>query len=106
MDVSSERINEYVAKIAKKFNPEKIILFGSYGYGTPKKNSDVDILVIIDSKERPVDLAIQVRSMVPAPFPVDLIVRTPEQIKERLSMNDFFIKEIINRGKVVYERNS
>lgn len=106
MNVSGEKINVFVDKIAKKFEPEKIILFGSYGYGTSKKDSDVDILVIIDSKRRPVDLAIQIRSAIRAPFPVDLLVRTPKQIEKRLSMNDFFTKEIINRGKVVYERNT
>ena len=76
------------------------------GYGSPKKNSDVDLLIIIDSKKRPVDLAIQIRSEIPAPFPVDLLVRTPEQIEERLSMDDFFIKEIVTRGKVVYEKDN
>jgi len=106
VNVSSEEINEFVNKIAKRFKPEKIILFGSYGYGSPKKNSDVDLLIIIDSKKRPVDLAIQIRSEIPAPFPVDLLVRTPEQIEERLSMDDFFIKEIVTRGKVVYEKDN
>ena len=101
-----EKINEFVANIAKKFKPEKIILFGSYGYGNPNKDSDIDVLVVISSKKRPVDLAIQIRSAIPAPFPVDLLVRTPRQIEERLSMNDFFIKEIITKGKVLYERNS
>ena len=101
-----EKINEFVDKIAKKFKPEKIILFGSYGYGNPNKDSDIDVLVIISSKKRPVDLAIQIRSAIPAPFPVDLLVRTPRQIEERLSMNDFFIKEIITKGKVLYERDS
>jgi len=101
-----EKINEFVANIAKKFKPEKIILFGSYGYGNPNKDSDIDVLVIISSKKRPVDLAIQIRSAIPAPFPVDLLVRTPRQIEERLSMNDFFIKEIITKGKVLYERDS
>ena len=106
MDALYEKIEEFVDKIAKRFKPEKIILFGSYGYGSPKKNSDVDLLIIIDSKKRPVDLAIQIRSEIPAPFPVDLLVRTPEQIEERLSMNDFFIKEIVTKGKVVYEKDN
>jgi len=106
MNISREKISVFVDEITKKFKPEKIILFGSYGYGTPKKDSDVDILVIIDSKRRPVDLAIQIRSAIHAPFPVDLLVRTPKQIEKRLSMNDFFTKEIINRGKVVYERDN
>lgn len=103
---SEEKVNEFVDKIAKKFKPEKIILFGSYGYGAPNKDSDVDILVVIHSKKRPVDLAIQIRSAVRASFPVDLLVRTPKQIEKRLSMNDFFIKEIVTKGKILYERNN
>jgi predicted nucleotidyltransferase len=106
MNISTEKINEFVAKIAKKFKPEKIILFGSHGYDTPGKDSDVDMLVIIDSKKRPVDLAIQIRSALRAPFPVDILVRTPEQIEKRLSMNDFFIREILTKGKILYERNN
>lgn len=101
-----EKINEFVDKIAKKFKPEKIILFGSYGYGNPNKDSDIDVLVVISSKKRPADLAVQIRSAVRAPFPVDLLVRTPNQIEKRLSMNDFFIKEIVTKGRVLYERNS
>jgi len=103
---SEEKINEFVNKIAKKFKPEKIILFGSYGYGNPNKDSDIDMLVVISSRKRPVDLAVQIRSAVRAPFPVDLLVRTPKQIEKRLSMNDFFIKEIVTKGRVLYERNS
>jgi len=60
MNISRKKISVFVDEITKKFKPAKIILFGSYGYGTPKKDSDVDILVIIDSKRRPVDLAIQI----------------------------------------------
>jgi len=101
-----EKINEFVDKIAKKFKPEKIILFGSYGYGNPNKDSDIDMLVVISSRKRPVDLAVQIRSTVRAPFPIDLLVRTPKQIEKRLSMNDFFIKEIVTKGRVLYERNS
>lgn len=106
MNISTEKIDRFVDKIAKKFKPEKIILFGSHGYGTPAKDSDVDILVIIDSKKRPVDLAIEIRLAIRAPFPVDLLVRTPEQIEKRLSMNDFFIREIVTKGKTLYERNN
>lgn len=107
MSISNEEeINEFVDKIIKKFKPERIILFGSYGYGAPNKDSDVDVLVVINSKKRPVDLAIQIRSAIRAPFPVDLLVRTPKQIEKRLSMDDFFIKEIITKGKILYERNN
>jgi len=106
MNISNEEIERFVNKIAEEYKPEKIILFGSYGYGTPGEHSDVDMLVIINSKERPVDLAIQIRSAICTPFPVDLLVRTPQQIDERLSMNDFFIKEIVSKGRILYERDN
>lgn len=106
MNISNEEIERFVNKIAKEYRPEKVILFGSYGYGTPGKHSDVDMLVIINSKERPIDLAIQIRSTIRASFPVDLLVRTPEQIEKRLSMNDFFIKDIVSKGRILYERDS
>ena len=64
------------------------------------------MLVIIDSERRPVDLAIQIQLAVRPPLPVDLLVRTPKQIEKRLSMSDFFIREIVTKGKVLYERDN
>lgn len=98
-----QKIQSLAQEIGRKFHPNKIILFGSYAYGIPTQDSDVDLLVIMNTKRRSVEQAVVVRQSVDFPFPVDLIVRTPEQIDERLHLGDFFIKEILTRGKVLYE---
>ena len=99
-------IHGVVKQIAAKFKPEKIILFGSYAYGQPKPESDVDLLVIMDTllRSRQQRLAIS-RALSPRPFPMDIIIRTPEQLEERISMGDFFLLQVMTKGKVLYERN-
>ena len=92
-------------KIALEFHPEKIILFGSHAYGKPQWDSDVDLLIIMPFKGRPHRLAVDIKSRIVTPVAVDLLVRTPEEISKRLEMEDFFIREIIERGKVMYEAN-
>jgi predicted nucleotidyltransferase len=103
LSVSMKEIQEYVLRIAQTFKPQKVILFGSYAYGKPQEASDVDILVVMDTPLRSTEQAIQIRKTIRAPFPLDLIVRTPQEIKNRLLMGDFFIKEIFSKGKVLYE---
>ncbi|HSN76929.1 MAG TPA: nucleotidyltransferase domain-containing protein [Anaerolineae bacterium] len=92
-------------KIARRFEPERILLFGSYAYGTPTPESDVDLLIIMNTpfRSRQQRLAIS-RALSPRPFPLDIVVRTPEEIRERLALGDPFVHEITTRGKVVYER--
>ena len=92
-------------KIAEQFQPERIILFGSYAYGQPNEDSDVDLLVILPFDGLPVQKAIAIRQQVKSPFPLDLMARTPEQIQQRLEMGDFFIRDIMNNGQVLYEAN-
>ncbi len=101
--VEKKDIMDFVLKIVQRFKPQKVILFGSFAYGKPSEGSDVDILVIMNTSLRPVEQAIKIRRIVRAPFPLDLIVRTPKQIEERLSMGDFFIKEVLKKGWVIYE---
>ncbi len=96
-------LREVVRRIVRAVDPDKIILFGSYAYGQPHESSDVDLLVIMRTKQRPVEQAYAIRRTVEFPFPVDLLVRTPEQMEERLRMGDCFIREIVSRGKVLYE---
>lgn len=101
--VDMKEIREFAAKVARAFRPKKVILFGSYAYGRPEEASDVDILVIMPTPLRSVEQAIEIRRTVRSSFPLDLIVRTPEQIEERLSLGDFFIKEVLVKGRVLYE---
>lgn len=98
-----QKIQTLARDIVQKFHPSKIILFGSYAYGSPTADSDVDLLIIMKTKLRSVEQAVAVRRAVDWPFPIDLLVRTPEQIEERISLGDFFVKEVLSRGKVLYE---
>jgi predicted nucleotidyltransferase len=98
-------IRAVVQQIAEKFQPEKIILFGCYAYGNPRPESDVDLLVIMDTPLRSRQQRLEIsRALSPRPFPLDVIVRTPRQVEERIALGDFFLREITTQGKVVYER--
>lgn len=91
-------------RIKRNIQPKKIILFGSYAYGNPQGNSDIDLFLLIDSEEKPAKRRIKVSKLfLDRTYPLDFVVYTPGELKERLSMNDAFIKEIINKGKVLYE---
>jgi predicted nucleotidyltransferase len=104
LEKPTQRILQTLAKdIARKFHPQRIILFGSYAYGQPTRESDVDLLVIMQTTLRPIEQAVAIRQAVNTPFPMDLLVRTPEQIESRLSLGDYFFKEIVSRGRVLYE---
>jgi len=96
-----------ILKIAKaigaQFRPQKIYLFGSYAYGKPTVDSDVDLLVLMDTNLSNVQQAIQIRKAIRFPFASDLLVRTPKQLAERLALGDDFIHEIVTKGQVLYE---
>jgi uncharacterized protein len=95
-----------VQKIVQELKPEKVILFGSYAYGTPNPHSDVDLLVIMQTKASLKDRSWAVsRLLLPRPFPVDILVKTPKEVEKALESGDFFLKEIITRGKVLYDRS-
>lgn len=101
MDVIQAVANE----IAGRFDPERIVLFGSHAYGTPQPWSDVDLLVILDTQENPIDASQAIlHSLPPFLFSVDIIVRSPEALKNRIDMGDPFLKEVTRKGKVLYER--
>ncbi|HVS38078.1 MAG TPA: nucleotidyltransferase domain-containing protein [Gemmataceae bacterium] len=96
-------IRRFAREVAERFHPDKIILFGSYAYGTPHADSDVDILVVMPAyNER--SKARKIRMVVSATFPMDLIVRTPDNLKWRLAEGDSFLREITSKGKVLYEK--
>jgi predicted nucleotidyltransferase len=101
--VTQKTISDFARRIAEQFNPHKIILFGSYAYGKPTVDSDVDVLVIMPFEGKGVRKATEILLATDPSFPIDLIVRTPEQIKTRVELGDFFIREITKKGKVLYE---
>ena len=103
--VDIKEIKDLTSQIAREFNPDRIILFGSYAYGQPGNDSDVDILVVLPFKGKPVRKAIEIRNKVNAGVPLDLIVRTPEQVADRIAQNDWFMREILERGHTLYEAN-
>lgn len=81
-----------VRQIAEQFHPQKIILFGSYACRVPWPESDVDLLVVMETPLREVEQAIQISQQIDYRFGLDLIVRTPTRLKERLEMRDWFLK--------------
>ncbi len=103
--VDIKEIKNLTSQIVREFNPDRIILFGSYAYGRPGNDSDVDILVVLPFKGKPVRKAIEIRNKVNAGVPLDLIVRTPEQVADRVAQNDWFMREILERGHTLYEAN-
>jgi uncharacterized protein len=95
-------IRRFARQIAERFRPEKIILFGSYAYGKPHNESDVDLLVIMPARDI-VNQAIRIGLAFERPFSFDLIVRTPKQIERGLREADWFLREVIERGRMLYE---
>ena len=101
--ISRHAIKRFANEVARRFKPSRIILFGSYAYGRPTPDSDVDFPVIMSCKGRSLDAALHVRRTVEADFPLDLIVRTPAEVRKCLSLGDFFLREVMDKGIVVYE---
>ena len=101
--IPRERIQAYCDAIAREFRPRKIVLFGSYAYGQPTLDSDVDLLVVVTFRGNDVAKAIEIRSRFDTPFPLDLIVRKPEFIVRRERERDMFIELLMNEGQVMYE---
>lgn len=105
--VTDALLQEMTQRIVEAFHPYKVILFGSYAYGTPHEDSDIDLLVIMDSEESMSKRMIQVREVAKIPFlPMDILVYTPEEIEQRLKIGDFFFIEILEKGKVLYARDA
>ena len=104
--VSQHVIRAAAHRIGIQANPEKVILFGSYASGHPRPESDVDLLVIMQSKKKPAVRSAELSQLLePRPFPVDLLVRTPQEIRRRLALGDTFIRDILRHGRILYDRS-
>ncbi len=101
--VSNRTISTFARQIARQFNPQKIILFGSYAYGKPTEDSDVDILIIMAFNGRNPEKATEIWMATRPKFPIDIMVRKPAELKKRLKMGDFFLRDVVEKGKVLYE---
>jgi uncharacterized protein len=97
-----EAITELSQKIVQAFEPDQIILFGSYAYGTPHADSDVDLLVVMPYEGHPSYKAIEILNATNPPFAIDLLVRTPDELQQRLHLNDYFLQNIMAKGRVLY----
>jgi len=94
----------FARQVAERFQPEKIALFGSDAWGTAHADSDVDILVVMPARNQH-DQAVRIRCDVPAPFPMDLLVRTPKHLQWRLAEGESMHTEIMTKGKVLYDKS-
>jgi uncharacterized protein len=100
---SRKAIRAFVDQLVRRFRPGKVILFGSYAYGQPTPDSDVDLMVIMPLRGCGARQATRIRLACPRSFPVDLIVRTPAQVRQRLRMGDAFFREVTSKGVVLHE---
>ena len=101
--ITQRAISSFARQVARQFNPQKIILFGSYAYGKPTEDSDVDILVVMPFKGRNPEKATEIWMATKPRFPIDIVVRKPAELNKRLKMGDFFLREIMEKGKVLYD---
>ena len=104
--IEMRQIEEFGRRVGEEFGAERVILFGSYARGNANPDSDVDILVIGPFEGRSVDKSVEIRMKLRPGFPMDLLVRTPEKVRERIEMGDAFMREILDHGTVLYEADN
>lgn len=103
MDAQAQ-IKKLCKQIVDKFQPQKVILFGSYAYGKPTYDSDIDLMVVMPYEGNELEKMVEVRRQLDSAMPVDVFVKTPKQIEERIALGDFFIAEVLDKGKIIYEK--
>jgi predicted nucleotidyltransferase len=103
--IRRQDILNWCESVAREFRPEKIFLFGSYACGSPDEDSDVDVFIVmpLPRGRRDVRQAAAIRERVRASFPMDVIVRSPQQVARRLACGDGFIADILRHGQLIYE---
>ncbi len=101
----AQALDRIVATIRDGYAPERIILFGSHARGTAAPDSDLDLLIVKSSNHSEAERIRQVsRLLRPRPLPLDILVKTPGEMEERLAVKDSFFQEILREGKVLYDR--
>lgn len=103
--VAMSSVVELSQRIVREFNPDKIILFGSHAYGTPKEYSDVDLLVLMPFEGKPLDKSLEILDRTDPRFPIDLLARRPDDTARRYHEGDPLIQDAFDRGRVLFERN-
>jgi predicted nucleotidyltransferase len=104
--MANKEIDGFIRQIVTKFDPERIILFGSHAYGTPSSSSDVDIVVVMNTPLKAIEQEVLIRKEIPRRFPLDLIVMKPRQFARRLKLGDTLIRTVTARGKILYEKDN
>ena len=102
--VDQQTLQNLTAQIVRDFAPEKVILFGSLAYGSPREDSDVDLLVILPFTGSPFRKSLDILKRLKPHFPIDLIARRPDETARRYAQGDPLIREALDRGQVLYER--
>ena len=100
-----KEITKILVKLIAEYDPQQVILFGSYAYGNPRSDSDIDLLIIKDTPERFIDRWVTVRRILSdaqRSFPLDTLILTPQEVAHRLAVGDQFVAEILERGEVLY----
>ena len=106
-EVTDELLGNITDRIVQAFHPVKVILFGSYAYGQPSSHSDIDLLVIMDSDDPSAERIRKLRRVAKIAYlPLDVLVRTPAEVDDRLSLGDFFVRDVMTRGRLLYERDA
>jgi predicted nucleotidyltransferase len=100
--IANKVIEDFSKQIVEQFGAQQVILFGSYAYGTPTADSDVDLLIVMPYTGRSADESVKIRMALRPAFPVDLLIRTSEKIQERIQQGDTFLRDIMKNGKVLY----
>ena len=101
--VTMRHIEKVGRQIVREFHPQRVVLFGSHATGNASDDSDIDLLVVMPFEGRAAAKSAEIRLKIDSPFSVDLLVRTPQALRKRLTMGDQFIRDIIEQGKVLYE---
>ena len=98
-----EGIRRVTRQVVEQFHPQKVILFGSYAYGQPTEDSDVDLLVVMPTEENPLHTAARISAAVDHPFPLDLLVIRPSDLVVALQEQNIFETEVVKKGVILYE---
>jgi predicted nucleotidyltransferase len=104
--ISRDAIRMFVNDLVNRFHPSRVILFGSYAYGNPNPDSDVDLLVIMRHRAAGPKVAARIMLACPHHFPVDLLVRSPTEIRDRINMGDTFLREVTSKGVLLHEADN
>jgi predicted nucleotidyltransferase len=104
--VRPREVNQLVGEIARLHNPEKIILFGSYAYGEPTKDSDVDFLIVTSHRGPGSRVATRIRLSVEQKFPMDLLVYSSAELRKAVTEKDWFVIEVLEKGIVLHDRTN